>query len=49
MSENETEEGMDFVSQFHGTFASKEVMLARLERERRAAETPKQRARRGAA
>jgi hypothetical protein len=47
MSETEQEEGMDFVSQFQGAFASKDAMRARLERERRAAETPKQKARRG--
>jgi chromosome partitioning protein len=47
MSENETEEGMDFVSQFQGAFAAKDAMLERLKRERRAAETPKQKARRG--
>jgi hypothetical protein len=47
MSETEAEEGMDFVSQFQGAFAPKDAMLARLKRERRAAETPKQKARRG--
>jgi len=47
MSEIEEEEGMDFVAQFKGQFASMDAMKERMTRERKAARTPAQKARKG--
>jgi hypothetical protein len=47
MSEIEDDEGMDFVKHFQGAFAATEAVQERLARERKAARTPKQKARKG--
>jgi len=47
MSEIEDDEGMDFVAHFKGEFASANAVRERLARERKAARTPAQKARKG--